>query len=806
MPTSNGCSGTAQTFTITVNPTPTVAAIASQQLCAGQATTAIHFTGNVAGTTFRWLNNNSSIGLASAGVGDIPSFTTVNTGNITSTATVMVAPFTATCFGTAQSFTFNVNPLPQLTSTTTPNAICDSAIFNYEPSANIATTTFSWARAAVPGISNAAATGTGNPNEMLDNTTALPVQVTYVYTLSANGCSSSTYNVVVTVNPRPKLTSDVSLQSICDSTLFSYTPTSNTPGTSFAWIRVAVPGISNTANYGKDNPDEILDNNTNVPVSIIYAYTLSAGKCYNTYNVNVTVNPKLALTGNTTPTSVCSGRVFQYTPTGTVAGITYTWARAAVAGISNAAATGTNNINETLINTTSAPVNVTYVYTLSYNGCAASYNITVTVNPAPSLNITPANQELCAGQSTNTIQLTGPVVGTVYNWRNSNTDIGLAASGTGTIASFVAKNPYVESIGGTITIDPITPAGCTMSAPATISIKVNATPVGTLTAPLGTTLCTGSGIPVVATGGTTYQWYQDGNMIAGATAAQLIATSGGTYTVSATTAFGCSVQQSGNVKITALVKPTANFDFSSYCVNVPVIYTDKSTITNSGTVSYLWADNVGNTSTVQSPVITYTQTGNVVMRLKVMPQLCPLLADSISKTLAIEAPQAGQTLPAVNTTANALTQLNARNIGNTSYLWVPSTGLSNATIQNPVATISSNQQYIINMGMASGCNVGDTLAVVVRGQEEIFIPNMITPNGDGKNDQLVVVGIEKYPNSTMLIFNRWGNQVYRSNNYDNKWDGNGLAEGTYYYVLKLRLPSGDEKEFKGWVLLNRGGQ
>ncbi|NSL89936.1 DUF11 domain-containing protein [Chitinophaga sp. Mgbs1] len=84
----------------------------------------------------------------------------------------------------------------------------------------------------------------------------------------------------------------------------------------------------------------------------------------------------------------------------------------------------------------------------------------------------------------------------------------------------------------------------------------------------------------------------------------------------------------------------------------------------------------------------------------------------------------------------------------------------------------------------------------------IFIPNVITPNGDGKNDKFTIIDIKRFPNSTLLIYNRWGNQVYQSKNYQNEWDGNGLNEGTYYYILKLRTPDG-EKSYKGWIELLR---
>lgn len=86
--------------------------------------------------------------------------------------------------------------------------------------------------------------------------------------------------------------------------------------------------------------------------------------------------------------------------------------------------------------------------------------------------------------------------------------------------------------------------------------------------------------------------------------------------------------------------------------------------------------------------------------------------------------------------------------------------------------------------------------------DNIYVPNVITPNGDGKNDKFIIVGIERFPGSSLLIYNRWGNQVFQSKNYRNEWDGNGLNEGTYYYLLELKTPEGT-KVYKGWIELLR---
>ncbi|WP_169304441.1 T9SS type B sorting domain-containing protein [Pedobacter frigoris] len=87
-------------------------------------------------------------------------------------------------------------------------------------------------------------------------------------------------------------------------------------------------------------------------------------------------------------------------------------------------------------------------------------------------------------------------------------------------------------------------------------------------------------------------------------------------------------------------------------------------------------------------------------------------------------------------------------------------------------------------------------------KDDFFIPNVITPNGDGKNDTFVIVGLEFFSNADVTIFNRWGNEVYRNSNYKNTWTGEGLNEGTYYYLLKMR--KGEQvSAYKGWVLLKR---
>lgn len=84
---------------------------------------------------------------------------------------------------------------------------------------------------------------------------------------------------------------------------------------------------------------------------------------------------------------------------------------------------------------------------------------------------------------------------------------------------------------------------------------------------------------------------------------------------------------------------------------------------------------------------------------------------------------------------------------------------------------------------------------------QLEIPNIITPNGDGSNDKFVIDGLSNFPNSQLIIYSRWGNKVFESNDYQNDWDGDNLADGTYFFVL--RTYEGEEKEYNGSLTILR---
>ncbi|OCX52526.1 hypothetical protein BEL04_13795 [Mucilaginibacter sp. PPCGB 2223] len=84
----------------------------------------------------------------------------------------------------------------------------------------------------------------------------------------------------------------------------------------------------------------------------------------------------------------------------------------------------------------------------------------------------------------------------------------------------------------------------------------------------------------------------------------------------------------------------------------------------------------------------------------------------------------------------------------------------------------------------------------------LYIPNVFTPNNDGKNDSFIIPNLSFYADNEITIFNRWGNVVYRKQYYQNDWTAPGLNEGTYFYILKVTTNSKSDI-YKGYITLLR---
>ena len=155
------------------------------------------------------------------------------------------------------------------------------------------------------------------------------------------------------------------------------------------------------------------------------------------------VDSTASLSSSLTPPAICSGANFTYVPTSATAGATFSWTRPAVTGISNAAITTaqSTNPNETLVNTTSAPVTVNYDYTVTGAGCSNNQTVAVVVNPKPTAGFTAFPLSSCSLPDSVTFTNT-TVAGSTYTWYfgdNSTSSVTSPGHSYTTAGSFTVK-------------------------------------------------------------------------------------------------------------------------------------------------------------------------------------------------------------------------------------------------------------------------------------------------------------------------------------------------------------------------------
>jgi gliding motility-associated-like protein len=156
-------------------------------------------------------------------------------------------------------------------------------------------------------------------------------------------------------------------------------------------------------------------------------------------------------------------------------------------------------------------------------------------------------------------------------------------------------------------------------------------------------------------------------------------------------------------------------------------------------------------------------------------------------------------------------QLNADN--EVFYHWIPNDGsIDNPNINNPIAEPLVTTTYTV-WGMDQyGCVDSAYVTITVDSSLHEFIPSAFTPNGDGLNDAFRPLGLSYQKLVEFRVFNRWGQQVFYSNNIKNGWDGtfNGVPQdaGVYNYIVIVSRPGSENHEgtnvvYKGDVTLLR---
>lgn len=354
--------------------------------------------------------------------------------------------------------------------------------------------------------------------------------------------------------------------------------------------------------------------------------TVANGTGTTTATKSITITATPTVVASVTNTTICNGGSVVENLTGAT---TYTWLP------SGSGATSTLSPTSTTI----------YTITGSTNGCTSAVrNVTVTVSPNPTVNVTASSATICAGQSS-TLTATG---GTTYTW----------LPGGQTTASVVVTPT-------TNTTYTVTGSNGTCSSSKTISINITATPT-VVTSITNTTICSGTSVVVNATGATTYTWLPTGS---GSTST-LSPTSTTIYTVTGRTGSCNSAPKNFTINVTS--SPTVNVTASS----ASICAGQSTTLTASGATTYAWLPGSQTTT-----VVVVTPTANTTYTVTGSNGTC-----SSSKTIAVNVSTTPTLVTSItNTTICSGSSVVVSLTGASNYTWLP-TGSGSTSTLSPTST------------------------------------------------------------------------------------------------------------------------
>lgn len=746
----------------------------STNICSG---TSVTFTAapTLPGTNpiYQWQKNGINVGTNS------PSYTDagLNNGDVIKCLMTSNDPCVSSPNVYSNSITMTVSSYvtPTVSISTSFTTICSGASVTFT-----ATTTNGGSTPVYQWKKNGVNVGT-NSNTYNDATLNNGDAITCILTSNAS-CTSSptaTSNVIaMTVQQAPSIAITASSTSICSGTpvTFSATVANGASSPSYQWKLNGINIGSGTPTYTSStllNGDIIscvyLDNSTCISPPGVSSNTIQM-------QVGSPVIPAISITGSST---ICIGTAVTFTAAPTNGGTApiYQWQK-------NGVNVGTNSATYTDAALNNGDV---IVCILSSNApCATSPNATsssivMTVNNAPpSLTINSTATNICSGTLVTFSASVTSTVGTpTYLWKLNGSNVGSNSASyiSGTLAN-----------GDIITCVYTDNSSCIpASGVASNTIQMQVTPSVTPTISIATSInniCIGTSLTFTATSNiatVTYQWKKNGinvgtnsntytdNLLSNSDNISCVLTASGACLTSTTAT-------SNNIPITVFPNPVIALD------HTPILCS-RTNLDAGPFSSYLWS--TGSTARTISITSPGTYSVQVTDNNGCIGNDMATITDVLPTPFAFLQSEA---------TINCETQSAAVSSSHmfSSYLW--STGATTSQIN-----ISTEGNYWLEVTNSDGCKEKEFI-VIKPGNCQIIIPNTFTPNNDITNNLWLIKGLQRHPNCTLEVFNRYGQLLFQSVGYSTPWDGTykgkSVSVGTYYYLLDLHDGTGI---IKGYV-------
>ncbi len=793
---TGACASATANGTIKISPNVAIALSSSagtnaQEKCINEAVTNISYAvTNGTGATVTGLPAGLT-GVYDAGVFTI-SGTATEAGTFSYTVSATGACASATANGTIKISPNVEMSLSSASSTTTQSVNINSAIIDV-----VYTLTNGATGATVTGLPTGVI-GTYSAGVFTISGTP-SVAGTFNYTVtSAGGCGAVTLNgqIIINANASIVLSSAVGTdkQTLCVNTslvTIDYAITNGTNAT-VTGLPAGVSGVYTTGNFR-------ITGTPTVPGTFSYTITVTGAGAAATATGTITVTPNATITlASATGTNVqnrCIGTA--------ITNIGYAVANATGASVTGLPAGLTGTYNAGVFTISGTPTaSGTFNYTITTAGDCSSATATGTITVTPNATITLAS---ATGTNAQTRCIGTAITNIGYAVANATgaSVTGLPAGLTGTYNAGVFTISGTPTASGTFNYT-ITTAGDCSSATATGTITVTPNATITLASATGTnaqTKCIGTAITNIgyavanATGAsvTGLPAGLTGTYNAGVFTISGTPTASGTFNYTITTAGECS---SATATGSIVVNPNAVLSLSSATATSQQSICVSSSILN---ITYA-ATNATSVTVSGLPTGVSGRYSNGIFTITGSPTITGLFNYTVTAlgscaSATLNGSITVNELPVATITSSLGTTISKGDVtvltatGGTIYTWTGADILGSSNNSSLEVRPRQTTTYTVKVTNASGCTSEKTITINVNEDLKLIPNNIITPNGDGKNDFWVIKNIDYYPNNKVSVFDRAGRKVYASSSYKNDWDGSyqgaPLAEAAYFYVIDM---------------------
>ncbi|SES18935.1 T9SS type B sorting domain-containing protein [Pedobacter rhizosphaerae] len=266
-------------------------------------------------------------------------------------------------------------------------------------------------------------------------------------------------------------------------------------------------------------------------------------------------------------------------------------------------------------------------------------------------------------------------------------------------------------------------------------------------------------------GASSYIWFKDGVLINGQKGNSIITATAGIYKVASINAQGCTSDLSEEIVVAILPLPSAD-------ISITKTSEKREVISNQVFDYHLLVRNNGKDD-ASGLTIKDNLPENLIFEKLSNPTEGNAYYDPIERTVKWDILQ-----------------------------------LPNGAFAELIISVRSKQHGLVSNAASVSANEADPNLTnnTSIDHKEIFglkIPNVFTPNGDGKNDNFYLEHLEAFELNEVTVMNRWGSTVYQAQGYANDWNALGLSDGTYFYVVKVKNGKSDWMSYKGYVTVIR---